>query len=271
MDEKTLVEQLANYSFYHTIPLTEKVSTPGSPIHEKSQLPVLAAISRLNFKGKRVLDVGCRDGLYSFKAEQLGAADVIAIDNDLSQGSVDVVIPFLRSKVQMHSMNMMDLTPESFGKFDIILFAGVLYHLRYPFYALKLLRDVMNPGGRMVLETAIFYSAINHAMLYCPVGSESPYEATSCTFYNKKGLIDTLQSLGWKVTSVSLLHPEAERRSDLGTDPIIDRAVFECEFTGVDSNSQLELYWHGEHSIHARFGGDSKKVSSSGLLSSSSV
>jgi 2-polyprenyl-3-methyl-5-hydroxy-6-metoxy-1,4-benzoquinol methylase len=267
MDDQTLLHQLSQYEFYHTIQLNENVSTPGSPIHEKSQLPVLAAISRLDFRGKRVLDVGCRDGLYSFKAEKLGAKDIIGIDNDLSQGAVNVVIPYLNSKVQMYSMNMMDLTAERFGKFDIILFAGVLYHLRYPFYALKLLRDIVKPGGRMVLETAIFYSSIKHAMLYCPVGSESPYEASSCTFYNKKGLIDTLQSLGWAVRGVSLLHPDAEQRPDLGTDPIIDRAVFECEFVGVDETSQLELYWHGEHGLHARFGGDSKRVELSGALS----
>jgi tRNA (mo5U34)-methyltransferase len=98
----------------------------------------LKYVRSLDLRGKRVLDIGCRDGLFSFAAESMGAIDVIGIDNDLSRGATELLIPYFNSKVRMHQMNLYDLTPERFGTFDVVIFPGVLYHLRYPFWGLRL-------------------------------------------------------------------------------------------------------------------------------------
>ena len=90
-----------------------------------------------------------------------------------------MLIPALNSKVKMVELNLFDLSPERFGKFDVIIFAGVLYHLRYPFWALRIIRDMLVEGGVLVLETACFQSSDRSPMVYCPVGEESPYEPTS--------------------------------------------------------------------------------------------
>src|SRR5262249_11270632 len=148
--------------------------------------------------GKRVLDVGCRDGLYSFLAERQGAREVIGIDNDLSRAAVDVLIPHFGSTVRMHEMNLYDLTPAPFGTFDVLIFADVLYHLRYPFRAFQVLHDVANPRAMLIVKTALYCGTEDLAMLYCPIGLESPYDPTSCTFFNRKGLTDSLSSLGWQ-------------------------------------------------------------------------
>jgi predicted RNA methylase len=50
---------------------------------------VVAVMKLFDFKGKRVLDIGCRDGALSFAAEQLGATEVIGVDNDLSDGLIN--------------------------------------------------------------------------------------------------------------------------------------------------------------------------------------
>jgi SAM-dependent methyltransferase len=255
MTDAEIREQLARYEFYHVIPLTPTISTPGDPRHLRSQEPVLAAIDALDLRGKRVLDVGCRDGLYSFRAESNGAAEVIGIDNDLARGAVEFLIPFFRSSVRMHEMNVLTLTPNHFGQFDVVLFAGVLYHLRYPFEALRVLRDVLKPGGTLLIETAMFHGLNNYAMLYCPAGGDGPYGLTSCTFFNKKGLTDTLKSLGLKTLSVSCLHPFEESQHELSTTPVIDRAVFVCERTDECQSQSVDRYWHGTHAIHSQFGG----------------
>src|SRR5262249_46689676 len=153
----------------------------------------------------RVLDIGCRDGLFCYEAEKLGAAEVIGFDNDPSPGATEFLIPFFNSKVAIHELNIYDLKPETFGRFDIVLFPGLLYHLRYPFWALKLVRDVLKEDGHLILETAIMVDSNDHAMLHCPIGSDSPYEPTSCTFFNMKGLTDTLQSLGLCVRNCDFL------------------------------------------------------------------
>lgn len=126
MTDSEFQARLAQYKFYHTIQVTESLCTAGAPEHQISQQPVLAEIKKLDLAGKKVLDVGCRDGLYSFLAEQRGAEQIIGIDHDLSLGAVELLIPYMKSKVRMHQMNLLDLRPETFGQFDVIIFAGVL-------------------------------------------------------------------------------------------------------------------------------------------------
>ena len=152
-------------------------------------------VKSLDLKGKRVLDIGCRDGLFSFAAESMGAAEVVGIDNDLSKPATEFLIPYFKSKVRMELMNVYDLGPDKFGLFDIVIFPGVLYHLRYPFWGLRAIRSVLKPGGNLIVETPIWRGENNNAMLFCPIGKDSPYETSSCTFFNEKGLVDTLTSL----------------------------------------------------------------------------
>jgi tRNA (mo5U34)-methyltransferase len=89
-----------------------------------------------NLSGKRVLDIGAWDGWFSFEAERHGAA-VTAIDC--------VEIPtFLQvhrrlgSKVDYRVLDFYELPAAGFGKFDVVFFLGVLYHLRHPLLALEI-------------------------------------------------------------------------------------------------------------------------------------
>ena len=244
MDERELAKRLPDYNFYHVISLAPTLKTPGIESYIPSQQKVLRALQRLDFKGKRVLDVGCRDGLYSFEAEKLGASEVIGIDNDLSRGAVELVIPWLKSKVRMVEMNLLALTPETFGPFDIVIFAGVLYHLRLPFKGLDVLSNVLPQNGRFVIETAVFADENRHALLYCPAPADSPYEPTSVTFFNEKGLRDTLGTLGFVVESSELEHhcapdPERERLQ-------IDRVVMSSRKTAPGRFA----YWDSLHRFH---------------------
>lgn len=275
-----LRERLGRYKFYHRIDLGHGVVTPGLKLLVPQQQMVLRQLRKIDFKGKRVLDIGCRDGLLSLEAEKLGAAEVIGIDNDLSRGATEVVLPHLKSKVQMHEMNLMDLTPATFGKFDVIIFSGVLYHLRYPFYALRLIRELLNDGGVMLLETAIWHVWERHAMLYCPVEKESPYEITCVTFYNVKGMIDTLRSLGYDTVCADRLFtrqifrtPGATWKFKVGAVVnfvqrwcpnlvhllmrrfFIDRAVFHCKLDLSKTGAFETEYWerrHQTHTVHAK-------------------
>jgi SAM-dependent methyltransferase len=238
----TAQEALTAYKWYHRIDLGDGLVTPGWPDVLALQDHFAKQVAALDLRGKRVLDIGCRDGLFSFQAERAGAAEVIGIDNDLSRGAVEFLIPHFASKVRMHQMNVLDLKPESFGEFDVVLFPGVLYHLRYPMWALKLIRDVMKVGAWLLTETAVVHAWPQHAALWCPVGKESPYEGTSCTFFNMKGFIDTAQSLGIMTSLCSLLTKGEPQENH------IYRAVFVSQHTGMDP--ALREYWDGAHSSH---------------------
>jgi SAM-dependent methyltransferase len=245
-------------------------------------------LKALHLKGKRVLDVGCRDGLFSFAAESMGAAEVVGIDSDLSKPAMEFLIPFFKSKVRMLQQNLYDLKAQELGLFDVILFPGVLYHLRYPFWGLKVLCDMMKPGGELLIETAIWRGDPNNAMLFCPIENDSPYEPTSCTFFNEKGLVDTLRSLNFGTVEVEFLSPVslydriARARLQMGwaqTTRIaltrmraqltrsvsaggdrpkitnVTRAVFHSRFGGHEKDSFIARYWEDIHQGHSEHGG----------------
>jgi SAM-dependent methyltransferase len=255
MQDQEIRDCLQKYLFYHIIPLTKTIATPGWEGSVPMVNMILQAVRSLDLKNKRVLDIGCRDGLFCFEAENTGAREVIGIDNDLSPGATEFLIPFFESKVKMHQMNVLDLKPETFGLFDVVLFPGVLYHLRYPFWALKLIRDVLENNGTLVLETGILAGGNRHALLYCPVGTDSPYEPSSCTFFNLKGLIDTMESLGFSVCHVDTMGKTHLRQGeDSLPEPSAplptDRAIMVCRRIEKTANPVLEGYWNGTHKLH---------------------
>lgn len=265
MNESQLSDELKKYNFYHIIKLTENLSTPGCDIFVPIQEIALKALKTINLENKRVLDIGCRDGLFSFEAEKLGAQEVIGIDNDLSLGAVNLLIPYLKSKVKMYELNLLDLKPETFGLFDLVIFPGVLYHLRYPFWALKLIKDVLHDGGQLIIETAVFMDDNQRAILFCPVGSDSPYEDTSCTFFNIKGLSDTLSSLGFVIEKMEVLS-QPEKLDDVNwlssiksrlrifqpVKPSIARATFVCSKQAQLKSTPVNDYWNSTHKLETQ-------------------
>ena len=273
MNKTELVDRLGAYRFYHFIEIEPGLTTAGDPHMVPQQDLVMRNLRTLDLKGKRVLDIGCRDGLFSLEAERLGAVEVIGIDNDLSKGSTELLLPYLKSKVRMQGMNLYDLTPATFGKFDVIVFAGVLYHLRYPVHALKLIKDLLNDGGTLLLETAILPAWERYQMLYCPTEADSPYEPTSVTFFNGNGMRSTLSSLGYELLSSDRLYGSRIRSTKgagarqlmiaatLAVQRVvpglvhralgrfaIDRGVFVCRSGRADP--ALQAYWDLTHESH---------------------
>ena len=216
MTDQEIIENIKKYNWYHEIKIKEgivttavdafevdgKYETYSSSKDHWNQRNIFSALDKIDFKNKKVLDIGCRDGLFSFYAEKRGASEIVGIDNDLSKGATEFLIPYFNSKVKMYQKNVYDITEEDYGKFDIIIFVGVLYHLRYPFYSLKKLKEVLNKDGKLIIETGILLDDNKRAMLYCPIEDDSEYEKTSCTFFNVKGLSDSLKSMGIFVENV---------------------------------------------------------------------
>lgn len=94
--------------------------------------------------GKSVLDIGCNAGFYSIEMKRRGAARVVAIDGDdihLDQGRFAAEVSGY-SDIEFRNMSVYDVG--SLGeKFDLVIFMGVLYHLRHPLLALDMLYDTV--------------------------------------------------------------------------------------------------------------------------------
>ncbi len=85
--------------------------------------------------GKRVLDIGAWDGWFSFEMERRGA-EVVAIDC-WDNPRFREMHAFLGSRVDYRVLDVYELSPARMGRFDIVLFMGVLYHLKHPLLALE--------------------------------------------------------------------------------------------------------------------------------------
>ncbi|HEX6985064.1 MAG TPA: TIGR04290 family methyltransferase [Planctomycetaceae bacterium] len=94
-----------------------------------------------DLRGKSVLDIGCNAGFYSFEMKRRGADRVLAVDFDdhyLAQARFAADV--LEVDVEFRRMSVYDL--HKLGEtFDLVIFMGVLYHLRYPLLALDLIRE----------------------------------------------------------------------------------------------------------------------------------
>jgi tRNA (mo5U34)-methyltransferase len=92
--------------------------------------------------GKSVLDIGCNAGFYSIEMKRRGAARVLGIDwDDRYLGQARLAAEALAFEdVEFAKMSVYDVG--SLGeRFDVVIFMGVLYHLRHPLLALDLIRE----------------------------------------------------------------------------------------------------------------------------------
>ncbi len=91
--------------------------------------------------GRTVLDVGCNAGFYSMEMKRRGAARVVGIDSDdeyLAQARLAAEVNEL--EIEFHRLSVYDVGALK-ESFDVVLFTGVLYHLRHPLLALDLLYE----------------------------------------------------------------------------------------------------------------------------------
>jgi len=159
MDAARIVEKMNTMVWYHKIELAPGVVTPGND-WESMWGPMREYHRQFDFAGKRVLEVGCWDAYWSFEVEKQGASEIWATDDHSQRRAHDPTVPFaiecLGSKVRHRGdvpvYEVDALFPE---RFDVVIFYGVLYHLRYPALGLAKLRRVLKPGGTLLLETAV--------------------------------------------------------------------------------------------------------------------
>ncbi len=123
--------------------------------------------------GKTVLDVGCNAGFFSLELKRRGAARVVGIDSDpryLAQARLASEVTGLA--LELRELSVFDVARLG-ERFDVVLFMGVLYHLRHPLLALDLLR------AHAVGELLVFQSMIRGSQGRFPVDADYPFEETA--------------------------------------------------------------------------------------------
>jgi tRNA (mo5U34)-methyltransferase len=132
-----------------------------------------AAALPADLTGRSVLDIGCNAGFYSIEMKRRGAARVVAIDWDeryLNQARFatevsDVAVDFRRLSV--YDVGALG------ERFDIVLFMGVLYHLRHPLLALDLLHE------HVTRDLLVFQSMLRGRPEVRPIAPDYPFSETA--------------------------------------------------------------------------------------------
>lgn len=94
-----------------------------------------------DLSGRSVLDIGCNAGFYSIEMKRRGADRVLGIDFDpeyLEQARFAAEVSGV--EIEFRQLSVYDVAAIG-ERFDVVLFMGVLYHLRHPLLALDLIRE----------------------------------------------------------------------------------------------------------------------------------
>lgn len=186
--------------WWHSIDLGQGVVTDGMQPADFLANRV-RSLELPDLHGKHVLDIGAYDGFYSFEAERRGAAGVVALDHyvwslDLpehlkywkackDQGIVpdpyhqtphwrptelpgklgfNTAHRALSSKVESIDGDFLKVNVEQIGRFDIVLFLGVLYHMENPLEAMRRVADFTKRLA--IIETAaVHFPGYEHSPL----------------------------------------------------------------------------------------------------------
>ena len=225
LNRDELVRQIQDLGdWFHNLDLH---GVPTAPNHFLGDFPnikwkhIAKAIPE-DLTGARVLDIGCNGGFYSIQLKRRGAERVLGIDVDdryLNQARFAARQLSLDIEFQKMSVYDVDTIP---GQFDLVLFMGVFYHLRYPLYALdKIIKKV---GGKLVFQTMLrgseqakswdenyhFWNkeVFNHPEFPCMYFIEQSYanDPTNWWLPNASAAEAMLRSSGLEI----LEHPETE-------------------------------------------------------------
>src|SRR6185436_761315 len=215
MSNPDLQSRVAAIRWYHTIHLGGGIVTPGvddSPVRlARAQLPE-------PLRGLTVPDIGAWDGFFSFECERRGAARVVAADHFSWHGTgwgtkagFTLAREALGSRVEDIDIDVMDLSPERIGTFDVVLFLGVLYHLRHPFLALERVASVTR--GLLILETVVDLVGFGRpAMAFYP-GRELNSDPTNWWGPNEPAVHGMLATLGFSEVATMTRSPSAAYRA----------------------------------------------------------
>lgn len=198
MTDAELKEAIARYRWYHNIEVRPGVSTVSAypAVFQRIWAFINQRLDQVVLFEKEVLDIGCLDGLFLFRAEREGAKKAEGIDSCVSRGAVELLIPAFRSQATIREESLYNLDPRV--NYDVVFLFGVLYHLRYPFTGLRTVLKTVRSGGLLLIETAVLVGHGSLPLLYCPF-TNSPYEKTSVTFFNEAGLHEALASMNCTV------------------------------------------------------------------------
>jgi tRNA (mo5U34)-methyltransferase len=217
----------SRFVWHQKFELAPGVFTPGTN-------PIASILSAANLPGvanKSVLDIGTCNGAVCFEMERRGAARMVGVDiYDDQWFGFEPIREFLGSRAEFVQASTYDLDTTLGGKFDIVFFLGVLYHLRHPLLAIDVVRSLTREFA--VVESQVCDSTVgeqaDEPLVRFYRGRELSGDMSNWFSPTRRALADWLASSGFEVVSIT---------GDLEA----DRAIVSCRPTAGDPE-YLESY-----------------------------
>jgi tRNA (mo5U34)-methyltransferase len=216
--------------WFHTIDLGRGVSTPGAASPEMMR-ERLEALRLPDFRGKTVLDIGAFDGFFSFEAERRGASRVVALDHFVWSLDMAEVFELRRAKMEEGRRQLQpeeshlwrpdelpgkrgfdtahralgsrvesvvcDFMEAEVGTFDIVLFMGVLYHVKDMLGALKKVASMTREVAVIETDAVEFPGYEDSALCEFFESDELNFDPTNWWAPNVKALVAMCRASGF--------------------------------------------------------------------------
>jgi tRNA (mo5U34)-methyltransferase len=217
------VEALGDW--FHNFDLGGVQTAPQHPLGDYPELKWrrFADAIPADLHGATVLDIGCNAGFYSQEMKRRGADRVLGVDSDeryLAQARFAAEVAGLNIEYRKLSVYQLPLLEE---RFDLVLFMGVLYHVRYPLLVLDLIHHYV------ARHIVVFQSMLRGSMEIKAFPTDAPFsdvtlfddpayprmhfvehryagDATNWWIPNRAAAEALLRSSGFSITG----HPEEE-------------------------------------------------------------
>ncbi len=236
--------------WWHSIDLGDGVVTPGAKSGAWLETE-MARLNLGDLSGKSVLDVGAYDGYYSFAAERMGAERVVALDHwvwsvdlpgwmkhrekriaagmpvepvetlpDLwrpdelpGRRAFDLAHEALGSSVEVVVGDLLDYDLSKLGTFDLVLYLGVLYHVRHPLLALERLAAVTRGTAIIETQAELFRGSGGRALCRFIEGDELNHDPSNFWTFNDEALLAMCRSAGFESAEVRQPPGRLKRRA----------------------------------------------------------
>lgn len=210
-EEVSLADRIARVErqsgWWHRMELAPGVWTPGVCPHGTDPREVSERFGmpeRLD--GEVVMDVGAWDGLFTWEAVRRGAERVFAVlpwrddwGHRLSHDGFVVAWGAMEERhpgmdVEVIAKSVYDVATGEHPEVDLVLFYGVLYHLKEPMRALEAIYDVLAPGGVVLVESA--YAQGERSVIEVRRGHDG--DKTNLFYPTRAALRDMLEVAGFE-------------------------------------------------------------------------
>lgn len=212
-----LQSQVSKFPWHHCIDLGGGVITPGGKPLAICQEEASLYFDRVALDGLSVLDIGAWNGFFSFEAKRRGAARVLATDSYCWKHAIfrgretfDLARAALGVDVEAREIDVAELSQDSVGKFDVVLYLGVFYHRYDAIEALAKVAPLANE--LLIVETHLDLRDLEvPAMIFYP-GRELANDPTNWWATNEQCMIALLRGHGFSEIEVTT-HPGGDNRA----------------------------------------------------------